>query len=231
MSDTRRLVSAFRLYADYLDHKATATAQRRASGGARKASEHVEVQYVKVTQNVPQTYKLLNNKLSQLDIYEPLLLDDSIMLAAGADPTALVEEAGTRRSTYRYDFIRRMQLSYQSKIYSYDPKGGKEMLRFIWRVADVNDNEASTREARLITGLKDKVQHYLDRQTKAEFIARFSGVSKLTPAIIRNMIKCLTRDDSAASNAAGESYRETRPASAPAPPHSLFVCCPFKHLA
>jgi len=203
MSDTRRLITAMRMYADHLDDRAVAASQRRNSGSIREPQDHLKVLFPEITTDVPIKYKLLNNQLLNLDVYVPVLLDDSIMLDSETDPVALTEDSGTRRSWHRKDFIRRMQLSCQCKIYSYDPKGGKTVLRFIWRVAEVNDAEASTQEARLIARLGKEVPHYLDRQTKAEFTARFSGVTNLSKAIIRNMMKCLTQDDSAAHDETG----------------------------
>ena len=149
-----------------------------------------------------KAYLALDGRMQSLPDFESVLLDDEIMLA-GADAKVLTEENGDRRAKHRNNFIRRMELSERCKVYSYNPNGGKVALRWIYRIPYVYDSGADTQETQLTTELGKHVPMYYSRRHRAEVMARFSGVTRCTKAIIRSMHRCLTCDDSAAHDKNG----------------------------
>jgi hypothetical protein len=174
---------------------------QEAGASARTPATWGEVKILPRTHNgVVAKYSRLNALLGSSQLYEPILIDDRLMLADIKMGSGTTEQDERKLQNARASYREGLAFGFCAKSYSYHPGGQRPMLVWVWRCQHPEhvDSTDETAETRMKAKIQELLPIYHTRRMVAEVDARFRRVQELTPAVVRAMRRLLSNDASAA---------------------------------
>ena len=134
---------------------------------------------------VCETYQELQEKLSTLELYQPLFLNDF----------------SPSDRYIRKHWLDNLKLEFPVKMYRFCHGNSLGTMTFIWRLPTEYTAEDATATAQAITILNSHQQQYCTRQMRKDFITQYNRFVKAPISVLRHTYKQLVHDSSASASA------------------------------
>lgn len=133
-------------------------------------------------------YVKLDDELRRVGPYTPLLLNDFAWYPAS--------------DFYkRHRFQRSLAVSQDVQLFSYSAGNYTGTLTFIWALPKQSQDRSSIRSIEAHRACEARIPVFHTRAMRKEFFSRYANLSRLPPAVLRDMYRFLTGDSSKASDA------------------------------
>ena len=188
--DIATLADSLQKYAKYLKHQSqVVSTNHKHQESVRDLATSTAPQLLPLKPAVKVTdaakFERLIQELTSRDKYEPVLLNEML--------------PSDKRECYRYIESLRQGLPLRAMLYTHSSGNNVGNTHFIWRVPDEQpENEVLAHSASVILQVQEQIPHFHTRAMRSRFIQVFGLVTGVKPAILREMYRQLTGDNSSA---------------------------------
>lgn len=181
-----QLVEALKQYLNYLKkHNEAMKVVHSSSSIMRPVEENILLETRIPVPSVCEPYQQLQEKLSTLELYHPLFLNDF----------------SPSDRYVRKHWLNDLQLEFPVKMYRFCHGNSLGTMTFIWRLPSDISSEDGTATAQAIATLNSQQLQYCTRQMRKDFINQYSRFVKAPTSVLRHMFKQLVHDSSASASA------------------------------
>ena len=181
--DIDSFVDGMEKYRAYLESQSKRISEAHGSlTFLREPEKDVSICSLPASEATPEAYLQLESLLDDKQPYEPLFV------------TVLAPPDRYKR---RHWFAN-IQLRCPIMMYRYAHGNNLGTLSFVWKTTD-NHGVDQTEVARVITKLNKEQSLYATRDMRHEFLEKYNRLAHTSKAVLRNMYRSLTCDQSAAS--------------------------------
>ena len=186
-NNIKQLAVCLSSYSKYLEKQAEKSDKnKKLDHPVRTIDEHATIQHRTQTLYVKDKYRLLDNAVKGLEIYDPITFSEEVHI-----------EEPFQNNVARYRFFAELQLSVPIDIISFCPGGSVVTTFCLVHVPDNrSDAEMLTQGARMVQKLKPQLKEYHTRAQRNLFKAKLSNISKLQPAMVDFIYSELSLDAS-----------------------------------
>ena len=187
-TDVEVLATTLSKYVEYLQSRCEAMKRAHMSPlPVRQISENIVFSYLPTSTVVDSCHLELDNRLSELDMHEHLLVEDVFQ----ADPR------------HKYEYINKLKvrgLPCKVAMLSYSHGNNIGNLHFLWKCLNSPEEDISLSQ-QTIEKVKEKIPVYHTRSMRQALQSKFGRVTAgIKPCVLRALYRDLTNDHSSPSN-------------------------------